>query len=254
MRKIVIITFLFLSVFSYGQTTITTQSENYKALAKLISLEGGDKVHYAKFRILKNLSNTLILPDTVIVGFYNYQQPNDDLNCALLTLKKYEGLTASENYFICPDYDGKIGIQKAKIDFFDNWESWQTLQFTRPEIEKYWFLIMPCSGTSATTISILGRTFSKDLHFAHADCPPYLDLTNLADGYYSARVSAYGLHERTVQFYLDTHNCTDCTSQKNEIGMIEKYNFEFTNNGTEMVDCFCNDWLIVTHPMSFEAY
>jgi len=212
MKKIITILWLSLTMVSCGQTTTnTTQSGDFKALAKLVSLEGGDKVHFAKFKIIKDLSDTLILKDTIVVGFYNYKQPDDDLDYVLLTLKKYDGQTSMKNYFICPDYDGKMGIQKVKIDFIDPdyWEGCETgqgeckpLTFTRPKTEKNWFLIMPCGGTE-TAISISGQGFSKELHLYHDKCPPYLDLTDLADGTYSASMLACGLGG-TVNFILTT--------------------------------------------------
>ena len=211
MKKVVVITLVFLSVFSYGQTASIYQNENFRALAKLISLEGGDKIHYAKFKILKNLSDTLNLKDTITVGFYNYMQPDNDLDYVLLTLEKYNGQTSLRNYFICPDYDGKIGIQKIKIDFidFDYWEGCETgrgeckpLTFTRPVSERNWFLIMPCGGTM-TKVFISGEDFSKELNLNYYECPPYLDLTNLADGKYSAYMLACGLGGN-VNFILIT--------------------------------------------------
>ncbi len=203
---------IFLTLTSCGQTTITeTKSGTYKALAKLISFEGGDKIHFAKFKIIKDLSDTLILNDTIIVGYYNYKLPENNFSNVLLTFKKYDGQTTVKNYFICPEYDGTTNIQKAKIEFidFDYWESCETgkgdckpLTFSRTKNEQNWFLIMPCGGTE-TTISISGQAFNKELHLNNDNCPPYLDLTNLADGKYSANMIACGLGG-TVNFNLTT--------------------------------------------------
>ncbi|MEO9144406.1 MAG: hypothetical protein ABI237_02525, partial [Ginsengibacter sp.] len=119
--------------------------------------------------------------------------------------------TTMKNYFICPDYNGKIGIQKAKIEFidFDYWEGCETgkgdcrpLTFARTKAEKNWFLIMPCGGTE-TAITISGQNFNKELHLFHKHCPPYLDLTNLNDGQYSANMRAGGLGG-TVTINLET--------------------------------------------------
>jgi hypothetical protein len=63
---------------------------------------------------------------------------------------------------------------------------------------------MPCGGTE-TAITISGQNFYKDLHFFHDCCPPYLELTNLNDGQYSANMSACGLGG-SVSFHLTTTN------------------------------------------------
>ncbi|HET9057453.1 MAG TPA: hypothetical protein VFN30_11475 [Chitinophagaceae bacterium] len=151
LKNILTILFFSLTLTSCGQTQTTdTKSEGYKVLAKLISFEGGDKIHFAKFRILKNLSDSLALNDTIIVGYYNYKQPEENIDNVLLTLKKYDGQTSMKNYFICPNYDGKTNIQKAKIEYidFDYWEGCETgkgecnpLTFSRTEKENNWFLI-----------------------------------------------------------------------------------------------------------------
>ncbi len=201
-----------LTLTSCGQTTTNyIKNENFKALAKFISYEGGDKIHFAKFKIVKDLSDTLILSDTITVGYYNYKQPDNNIDYVLLTLNKYDGQSSMKNYFICPAYDGKVGIHKAKIEFinFDYWEGCETgkgdctpLTFTRTKSQNNWFLVMPCGGTE-TAISISGQNFNKELHLFHDNCPPYLDLTNLNDGQYSANMRADGLGG-TVTFNLTT--------------------------------------------------
>lgn len=186
-------------------------NETYKVLAKLISFEGGDKIHYAKFKVLKNLTDSLVINDTIFVAYYNYKQPEDNIDNVLLTIKKQEEQTSMNDYYICPDYDGKSNIEKAKIEYieFDHWEGCETgkgdcktLSFSRTEKDSNWFLIMPCGGTS-TTILISGPNFNKTLKLYHADCPPCLDLSNLKDGKYAANMMACGLGG-TVTFNLTT--------------------------------------------------
>lgn len=213
LKNILTILLLGLTLTSCGQTQTTdNKNESYKVLAKLISFEGGDKVHFAKFKIIKNLSDTVVMNDTIIVGYYNYKEPDGNIDNVLLTIKKYDGQTLMKNYFICPEYDGKNNIQKAKIEYidFDYWEGCETgkgdckpLTFSRTEKENYWFLIMPCGGTE-TAITISGRNFNKELHLNHDNCPPYLDLSNLVDGKYSANMRACGLGG-TVTFNLTTN-------------------------------------------------
>ena len=202
LKNILTILLFCLTLISYGQTQkVDTKSENYKVLAKLVSFEGGDKVHFAKWRIIKKLSDTLIMSDTIIVGYYNYKQPDNNIDTALLTIKKYNGQTSMKNYFICPDYDGTNNIQKAKVEYidFDYWEGCEIgngnckpLIFTRTRNEEKLFLIMPCGGTE-TTITISGQNFSENLHLYYNNCPPYLELTNLTDGQYFANMIACGL-------------------------------------------------------------
>ena len=211
-KNILTILLFCLTLTSCGQTKTTDIiSENYKVLAKLISFEGGDKIHFAKFKIIKVLSDSLVVNDTILVGYYNYKQPDNKIDNVLLTIKKYDGQTKLKNYFICPNYDGTTNIQKAKINYidFDYWEGCETgkreckhLTFSRTEKDKNWFLIMPCGGTE-TTISISGQNFSKELHLYHDNCPPYLDLSNLTDGKYTANMRACGLGG-TVEFNLTT--------------------------------------------------
>ena len=211
LKNIMTILWLSLTLTTWGQTTTTQQSDTFKVLAKFISFEGGDKIHCAKFKVIKDLSDTLIVSDTITVGFYNYKLPENDLDYVLLTLNRYDGKTSLKNYYICPDYDGKGGVQKVKIDFIDSdyWEGCETgkgeckpLTFTRPLTEKSWFLVMPCGGTQ-TTIYISGQSFSKELHLSYRQCPPYLELTDLADGKYSAYMLACGLGG-SVNFILTT--------------------------------------------------
>jgi len=212
LKNIFTIFYLGLILTSCGQTQVTDyKNDSYKVLARLISFEGGDKIHFAKFKIIKNLSDSLVANDIIIVGYYNYKEPDENIDNVLLTIKKYDGQTSMKNYFICPDYDGKTNIQKAKIEYikFDYWESCETgkgeckpLTFTRTEKENNWFLIMPCGGT-ATAISISGQNFKKELNLYHDNCPPYLDLSNLIDGKYSANMRACGLGG-TVTFNLTT--------------------------------------------------
>lgn len=212
LKNILTILFLGLTLTSCRQTKQTdSKNGSYKVLAKLISFEGGDKIHFAKFKIIKNLSDSLVVNDTIIVGYYNYKEPDENIDNVLMTIEKYDDQTLMKNYFICPEYDGKNNIQKAKIEYidFDYWEGCETgkgdckpLAFSRTEKEKNWFLIMPCGGTE-TAIEISGNNFSKEIHLLHDNCPPYLELTRLKDGQYSANMMACGLGG-TVTFNLTT--------------------------------------------------
>ena len=201
-----------MTLTSYGQVqTAKTKREDYKVLAKFVSFEGGNKIHFAKFKVIKNLSDTLVLNDTITVGYYNYKQPDDNIDDVVLILTKYDGQTKMKNCFICLDYDGRTNIQKAKIEYidFDYWEDCEIgktncipLVFSRTKNEKNWFLIMPCGGTK-TAITISGQNFSKELHLYYDNCPPYLELTNLIDGQYYANMIACGLGG-TVKFNIVT--------------------------------------------------
>lgn len=211
-KGILTIILLSLTLTSCGQTNVNdTKTENYKVLAKLISFEGGDKIHFAKFQIIKSLSDSTFLKDTITVGYYNYKQPDESINTVLMTIEKYDGQTTLKNYFICPDYDGKTNIQKAKIENidFEYWQNSETgnsdckpLEFSRKNNEKNWFLIMPCGGTE-TEITVTGQNFSKTQHLFHESCPPHLDLSKLKDGNYSANMVACGLGG-TINFSLTT--------------------------------------------------
>jgi flavodoxin len=212
LKNIATILLLSLALTSCGQSQPTgSKNGSYKVLAKLISFEGGDKVHFTKFKIIKDLSDSLLVNDILIVGYYNYKEPDENIDNVLLNIKKYDGQTPLKNYFICHDYDGKNNIQKAKIEYidFDYWQACETgkghckpLTFFRTANEENWFLIMPCGGTG-TAITISGKDFKKEMHLHSANCPPYLDLSKLRDGKYFANMSACGLGG-TISFNLTT--------------------------------------------------
>jgi hypothetical protein len=213
LKNILTILFFCLTFTSYGQTKNEYFKEpSFQVLAKFISFNGGDKLHSATFKVLKNMNDSIQLKDTITVWYYNYLQPDTTLDYVLLTLNKYDRQSnVIKNNLHCIDNDGKTGIQSAKIEFieFDYWEGCETgkgeckpLTFTRTEKEINWFVIMPCGGTE-TAIAISGQNFKKELHFNHDNCPPYLDLSNMNDGKYSANMRACGLGG-TVEFSLIT--------------------------------------------------
>jgi hypothetical protein len=211
---ILTILLLTLALVSCGQTTKSKSSKTeFRALAKLVSSGEGSKIYIAKYKIIKDFTDTTFA-DTINVGYYFYKDNIQQFDTVLLTLTKYEGQTKIENYFICPDYDAKIGIQKAKINFidFDYWEGCETgkgkckpLNFTRTKDEKNWYLIMPCGGTETSiTVSSSDKTFSEKQHLFHDKCPPFLALTDLKDGKYFANMMACGLGGQ-VEFNLTTN-------------------------------------------------
>jgi hypothetical protein len=119
---------LFLTTFlltqalqSCGQTqkqSVST-SQHLSALAKFVSYEGGDKIRFSKFAVLKDFSDTSFAGDTITVGYYFYKANDNQFDTVLLTLNRYPEQTTIKNYFICPDYDAKVGIQQAKVDKID---------------------------------------------------------------------------------------------------------------------------------------
>jgi hypothetical protein len=210
---ILAILLLTLEFVSRGQTTTRKSSKTeFKALAKLVSNGEGSKIHIAKYKIIKNLTDT-ILADTINVGYYFYKNNTQQFDTVFLTLAKYEGHSKVENYFICPDYDAKLGIQKARIVFIDSkyWADCETgkgkcnpLNFMRTKDEKNWYLLMPCGGTlTSITVSNSDNTFSQEQHLFHRNCPPFLALTDLKDGKYFANMTACGLGGQ-VEFNLTT--------------------------------------------------
>ncbi len=204
---------LTLALVSCGQTSKSKVSKiGYKALAKLVSGGKGSKIYIARYKILKDFTDTTFA-ETINVGYYFYKDNTQQFDTVLLTLIKYEGQTELENYFVCPEYDAKVGIQQAKINFidFDYWEGCETgkgechpLKFTRTKDEKNWYLIMPCGGTETKVIvSSSDNTFSQQQHLFSVGCPPFLALTDLKDGKYFAQMMACGLGGR-VEFNLTT--------------------------------------------------
>jgi hypothetical protein len=119
MKAIIILTIslLIFAFISCGQTTKRKNSKTeFKALAKLVSCGEGSKIYVAKYKIIKDFTDTTF-SDTINVGYYFSRDNTQEFDTVLLTLIKYEGQTKVENYFICPDYDAKVGIQKAKVNF-----------------------------------------------------------------------------------------------------------------------------------------
>lgn len=201
--------FCWLTLSTFGQEQ-NDKNKNIKVLAKFISFEGGDKIQFAKFKIIKNLTD-FIVNDTILVGYYNYKEPVGKIDNVLLTIQKYERKTSIKNYFICPNYDGKTNIQQVKIEYikFDYWEGCETgngdckpITFIRTSKDANWFLVMPCGG-SFTSLTISGVNFNKKIHLDYSNCPPILELTNLKNGQYSANMIACGLGG-TVKFNLET--------------------------------------------------
>lgn len=212
-NSILIITFLCLTLISDGQTMADYfKDPELRVLATLISFESGDKLHSAKFKVIRCLNDSIQLKDTISVWYYNYLQPETAIDTVILTLNRYgQQAQTIKNDLHCIDNNGKTGIQKAKINFitFDYWKGCETgkgdckpLTFIRSKDDKNWFLIMPCGG-SGTEISISGQRFNKELHLYHDNCPPYLELSNLTDGSYSANMRACGLGG-TVNFNVTT--------------------------------------------------
>jgi hypothetical protein len=213
LENILTIILLCFSLTSCGQTkTEYFKDPEFKVLAKLISFEGGDKLHSAKFKVIKCLNDSIQLKDTISVWYYNYLQPDTNIDTVLLTLNRYDRQShLIKNNLHCIENNGKTGITKAKINYiaFDYWEGCETgkgnckpLTFSRNSDNKNWFLIMPCGGTE-TAITISGQNFNKELHLFSNNCPPYLDLSNLTDGKYNANMRACGLGG-TVTFNLKT--------------------------------------------------
>lgn len=214
MFPILMLSMLILASASCGQKPLETAKRGeLKALAKFVSDEGGDKIHISKYAIIKDFTDTTFPGDTVNVGYYFYKPNAQHFDTVLLVLNRYTGQAAIKNYFVCPDFDATIGIQKAKVDLIDfkYWEGCETgkgdckpLTFTRNQSQKNWFLLMPCGGTeTAVTVSGLDNGYAQKLHLFSEGCPPYLELTSMVDGKYSANMMACGLGGQ-VSFNLAT--------------------------------------------------
>lgn len=87
----------------------SVQSKELNALAKFLSYEGGDKVHYSTFKIITDHSHTTP-NDTIRVGYYSYKLPDEDLDTVQLSLLE----TSRTGVYRCPDYDAKLGIRPIK--------------------------------------------------------------------------------------------------------------------------------------------
>lgn len=188
-------------------------SAEIKVLAKLISHEGGDKIHTSRYLILRNLSDSIIENDTISVEYYGYLADDSITNLKTVLLSLNKSFSKGDFYF-CPNYDVKLGIQKAKIEniSFEFWRACEEgskvcvpLNFSRDFSDKNWFLLIPGGGTS-TIITVGSNANNFELtnsYLIGKDGEPYLDLSNLKDGNYFANMIACGLGG-TVEFNLKT--------------------------------------------------
>jgi hypothetical protein len=202
-KNILTLSFFCLTLPTCGQTkTDYFKEPEFKVLASFISFEGGDKLHSAKFRVIKCLNDSIQLKDTIKVWYYNYLQPDTNIKTVILKLNRYDRQSniLKDNLY-CVDNNGKTGITKAKIEYinFKYWEICETgkgeckpLNFVRQKNETNWFLVMPCGGTQ-TSITISSESFVKRIELKSKNCPPYLELTSLNDGKYFANMLACGL-------------------------------------------------------------
>jgi hypothetical protein len=191
-----------MTLSSCGQTKTKHKNESeLRILAKLVSFDGGDKLHSAKFKVIKCLSDSVQLKDTINVWYYNYLQPDNNIDTVLLTLNKYDKQSQLvKDNLHCVDNDGKKGIKKAKIEIIDFswWEGcdmgtfdYKPWIFEREKTDKNWYLIFPCGGIK-TEIKITGQNFNKELSLTKDECPPYLEITDLPDGKYLVNMLAFG--------------------------------------------------------------
>ncbi len=216
-RNKLIILLLASSLFLSCQTK--EQEESFEILAKIISYEGGDKIHYLKCLVLKELTDSAyIKTDTILVGYYNYKVPEKDLSKVHIILQKEQQNNIS-NTFNCLNYNGTKSISKVQIDEieFDFWRECEEgskkckpLTFIRPKEKIKWFLIFPCGGT-VTDIDISSKENSgKKKHIktiigsTNTPCPPLIELTEEKDGTYYAYMIACGLGGQ-VEYNLITN-------------------------------------------------
>lgn len=209
-----VVLYLLANFFLVLSCYLFSNKSNYeiKAIAKFISYEGGDKVHTSKYLILLDLNDSNKFEnDTISVAFYNYTYSDsiNRLDTVLLTLDKYK---SHKSYFLCPKYDVKMGIEKAKIEniSFEFWRECEEnssncipLRFTRKHSDKNWFLFMPSGGTQTSiTVTCDDNSYRNSKNYTIGiDGAPFLELSNLKDGKYNASMTACGL-SGNVKFNL----------------------------------------------------
>jgi len=176
------------------------ESQEIKVIGKLIDDGAGGKLHVAKFEIIKNFSRLRLL-DTISVRYYSYKKVLSRNDFYVLTLLEYSSKFESDPYFIFPQHDVSLVVEKVSVNFIDfkYWENCETgkgdcnsLVFERPKSNEKWFLRMPCGGTQ-TSISINGPNYKEELEMDVGGCPPLLNMSNFKDGGYSAHMMACGL-------------------------------------------------------------
>lgn len=81
------------------------------AIAKLIRIEGGNKLHVAKLLILEPLTSSHDKGDTISLVYYNYLSPKNNLDTVLISYMNNTLNTNKTNFYNCPNYDGTTGIK-----------------------------------------------------------------------------------------------------------------------------------------------
>jgi hypothetical protein len=97
--------FLFFSLTSIGQSLNDTIIVN----CKLISSNGGDKIHTATYQVLNTVYGSPS-NDTIHAGYYCYTLNGNLPNYSILKLIKYQGKALYVDYYTFPDYDINKGF------------------------------------------------------------------------------------------------------------------------------------------------
>ncbi len=103
-----------LTFLTYGQTN----NDTIQVIAKLIAPGQGDKIHIAKYKVIKVVKGK-VTNDTIKVGYYFYNAYQNEPDTALLKLMTYTGETKLKDYYIFPNYNANKGIEKVKISFLE---------------------------------------------------------------------------------------------------------------------------------------
>lgn len=200
----IIFSVLTLTTYSQSVLSITREKEiPIKALAKLVSIDlSGDKLRTATYYIIKDISDSSLTGRTINIGYTFFNPIVVVEDTVLITVHRYNNSPKFKKYFFFPDYNGKLGVQKVKLDYigFEHWEACEmgkpcpTITFTRKKDQPNSFLLMPCGGTqTSVTVSGIDNSVSKKMNLTAEDCPPWVELTSFPDGRYAANMYACGL-------------------------------------------------------------
>jgi len=125
MKFDLLLSVMLLSFHTYAQD----KKDTIRVIAKLIRPEGGSKIQFTSFKVLKVLQGDLS-NDTIWVGYEMFKEPKSYYDTVLLTFFMYKGIhyvgrkmkklkPKEYYYYIFPEQDAEKGIEEIRKDFID---------------------------------------------------------------------------------------------------------------------------------------
>lgn len=208
---LMLVGFFMCSEQAFAQEEEASDKEEPIVLIGRLIMDGeGSKIYGAKYQVLKEVQGK-VNTAFVVVAYYFWTATEPLPTYAALKLNRYPGAAKTENYYLCPGYDAKSGIQPVQVSEIgvDHWRACETVEgpcekltFTRDPAFEHWVLKLPCGGTH-TAVWLRGEGIEQKFEGDWSQCPPVFDLSTLPDGEYSCSMVACGLGG-TVFFQLES--------------------------------------------------